>query len=213
MALKAEARPRSKTRDRVLQVALSLFNERGADRVTTAEIANAAGINEGNLYYYFQKKEQLVMALFDFFAAAMLATAETPIEDPSEPLSYTNYQRGWFKLMWDYRLFYRDGPALRGMAPRLRESLAELTGRGQQAVRRLFGLMRQHGFMRATDDDIEVLIGNLWIVSSYWMDFRLIEHGAPVAPEDLAWGFRQVERLVRPYLTERAVLMDEVPQV
>jgi AcrR family transcriptional regulator len=191
----------------VLEVALALFNERGADRVTTAEIAGAAGINEGNLYYYFQKKEQIALALFDFFAAALIATAERPIENPARPASYTAYQRGWFELMWDYRLFYRDGSTLRAMAPTLRARLAELTLRGQAEVRRVFSLMRAHGFMRATDDDIDVLIGNLWIVSSYWMDFRIVEQGAPVTPEDLAWGFRQVERLARPYLTEAAIVL------
>lgn len=207
MALKAQTRPRSRTRDRVLDVALALFNERGADRVTTAEIAGAAGINEGNLYYYFQKKEQIALALFEFFAAALIATAERAIEDPADPASYAAYQRGWFELMWDYRLFYRDGAALRAMAPNLRARLAELTLRGQAEVRRVFGLMREHGFMRASDEDIDVLIGNLWIVSSYWMDFRIVEHGAPVTPEDLAWGFRQVERLARPYLTEAAIVI------
>ncbi len=201
---KPQSRPGSKTRDRILAVALALFNERGADRVTTAEIADAAGINEGNLYYYFQKKEQLALALFDFFAASLIETAERAIENPADPASYTAYQRGWFELMWEYRLFYRDGPALRGMAPSLRARLADLTLRGQAEVRRVFALMRQNGFMAATDDDIDVLIGNLWIVSSYWMDFRLVEHGAPVTPEDLAWGFRQVERLARPYLTDAA---------
>ncbi len=206
---KLPARPGSKTRDRILAVALALFNERGADRVTTAEIADAAAINEGNLYYYFQKKEQLALALFDDFATALIATAERPIENPADPASYTAYQRGWFELMWDYRLFYRDGPALRSMAPRLRECLAGLTLRGQAEVRRVFSLMRDNGFMVATDDDIDVLIGNLWIVSSYWMDFRLVEHGAPVTPEDLAWGFRQVERLARPYLTNAALAASE----
>ena len=188
----------------MLEVALALFNDRGADRVTTAEIADAAGINEGNLYYYFQKKEQLALALFDFFAAALIATAERPIENPADPASYVAYQRGWFELMWEYRLFYRDGPALRGMAPSLRARLADLTARSQAEVRRVFCLMRDNGFMAATDDDIDILIGNLWIVSSYWMDFRLVEHGAAVTPEDLAWGFRQVEHLARPYLTDRA---------
>jgi AcrR family transcriptional regulator len=193
----------------VLEVTLALFNERGADRVTTAEIADAAGINEGNLYYYFQKKEQLALALFDFFAAALIETAERPIENPADPASYAAYQRGWFSLMWDYRLFYRDGPALRAMAPNLREHLAKVTLRGQAAVRRVFFLMRDNGFMRACDEDIDVLITNLWIVSSYWMDFRRVEQDAAVTPADLAWGLRQVEGLARPYLTDAALVQSQ----
>lgn len=201
MSAQQAARPRTRTRERVLEVALALFNDRGADRVTTAEIAAAAGINEGNLYYYFQKKEQLAIALVEQFAAAVLETARRPLTDPADPAAYTDYQRGWFDLMRDYRFCYRDGAALRTIAPSLRELLAELTGRGQAEVRRVLGLMQTHGFLRATDEDIAALIDNLWIVSSYWMDYRL-QGAAPVSAEDLAWGYRQVEMLLEPYLTE-----------
>ena len=190
---------KSGTRERVLQVALALFNERGADRVTTAEIAQAAGINEGNLYYYFQKKEQLVLALFEFFAAATIAAAELEPADPADPASYASYQRGWFELMWEYRFFYRDGGALRVLAPSLRDALAVLSRRSQAALRHVFLLLRENGLMRATDGEIDVLISNLWIVSSYWMYFRLADRGGPVTREDLAWGLRQVEALAAPY--------------
>ena len=194
---------KSGTRERVLQVALTLFNERGADRVTTAEIAQAAGINEGNLYYYFQKKEQLVLALFEFFAAATMAAAELEPADPADPASYASYQRGWFELMWEYRFFYRDGGALRVLAPSLRDALAVLSRRSQAALRHVFLLLRENGLMRATDGEIDVLISNLWIVSSYWMDFRLADRGGPVTREDLAWGLRQVEALAAPYFDAR----------
>lgn len=190
----------------MLEVALALFNERGIDRVTTAEIAGAAGINEGNLYYYFQKKEQLALALFDVFSDALVATAERRVADPADPNAFATYHRGWFDLMWEFRFFYRDGAALRVLAPSLREKLHGLTLRGQAAVRRVFGLMRAHGFLRASDEQLAMLIDNLWIVSSYWMDYRRRDASSSVTQEDLAWGFRQVEMLVRPYLTEAGLV-------
>jgi AcrR family transcriptional regulator len=190
----------------VLEVTLALFNERGINRVTTAEIAETAGINEGNLYYYFQKKEQLALALFDLFAEALVATAERQLPDPSDPDAYAAYQRGWFDLMWDFRFFYRDGTALRAMAPSVREKLQELNMRGQAEVRRVFMLLRSFGLFRASDDEIDVLIDNLWIVSGYWMDYRLRDGATTLTPEDLAWGFRQVEMLARPYLTDTSAL-------
>ena len=206
LASPSQARPTARrggrTRERILSVTLALFNEHGIERVTTAEIAATAGINEGNLYYYFQKKEHLALAIFDLFASALIATAELPVANPADPAAYAAYQRGWFDLMWDFRFFYRDGAALRAMAPSVREKLHSLTERGQAAVRRIFLLMRGHGFLRATDEEIAILIDNLWIVSSYWMDYRLREGLAAMTQEDLAWGFRQVEMLAAPYLTE-----------
>ena len=52
------------TRDRILAQSLALFNDRGLGRVTTAEIAAACGIREGNLQYHFPRKSGLVEALF-----------------------------------------------------------------------------------------------------------------------------------------------------
>ena len=188
------------TRERVLDVALALFNARGFLRVTTAEIAEAAGINEGNLYYWFRRKDQIAEALFGRFEVALVAVAETPIGDPALLESYGAYQLRWFGLMTAFRFLYRDGPAMRALAPGLLQPLQALNARGQAALRRVFGEMAAHGVMRASAADIEVLIGNLWIVSAYWMDYRAIEIGGELGEADFAWGFKQVEMLYRPYL-------------
>lgn len=209
------------TRERVLAVALQLFNTHGPERVTTAEIAAAAGINEGNLYYWFPRKAHIAEALFGELESAMIRVAEREISNPDDPHSYGDYQRGWFSLMSEFRFFYRDGVALRGLAPELRLRMQALNRRTQDAVRRVLHVMRAHGMLRASDEQISVLIANLWIVSGYWMDYYALilqdgteaaaadtqsDQPAPAAgglAPDLAWGARQVAALVAPYLTER----------
>ena len=50
-----------KTRDRILECALQLFNRQGEPNVSTLEIANEMGISPGNLYYHFHGKEPLIL--------------------------------------------------------------------------------------------------------------------------------------------------------
>ena len=59
------------TRAKILDVCRTLFNERGPVEVTTAEIAQAAGISEGNLHYHFRRKTEIIVALFEEFRAAV----------------------------------------------------------------------------------------------------------------------------------------------
>jgi AcrR family transcriptional regulator len=57
------ARPRSDTRERILDVALELFGEQGYDKTSLREIADRLGITKAALYYYFERKSDILLAL------------------------------------------------------------------------------------------------------------------------------------------------------
>jgi AcrR family transcriptional regulator len=50
-------------RDRILDVAESLFQERGYTAITMRDIAKAAGMRQASLYYHFPSKEQLFVSV------------------------------------------------------------------------------------------------------------------------------------------------------
>jgi AcrR family transcriptional regulator len=54
-----------KTRERILETALELFQERGYEATTMRMIATAAGVSLGNSYYYFPTKEHLVQGFYE----------------------------------------------------------------------------------------------------------------------------------------------------
>ena len=53
------------TRARILDMALDLFRRQGFDETTMRGIATAAGVSLGSTYYYFESKEDLVMAFYE----------------------------------------------------------------------------------------------------------------------------------------------------
>ena len=55
-----------KTAKRILLTALTLFNERGENSVTSVDIAMEMDISPGNLYYHFKGKELMVDALIQW---------------------------------------------------------------------------------------------------------------------------------------------------
>jgi len=204
MAVRAAARERPKTRTRILVACRRLFNERGPADVTTAELAAAVGINEGNLYYHFQRKEQLVEALFDEYEQSFRDVAAAHQAGAGDPGHYRDYFAGWFNLMWEWRFFYRDGAAVDRLAPRLRRQLKALADDGQAQVRRVLHGMAAAALIRATPEEIEVLVVNGWIIATYWIDYLRSRHGiAAIRRAHIDWGAAQAMGLFLPYLTPR----------
>jgi AcrR family transcriptional regulator len=80
-----DAEPLS-TRERILDVALDLFIEKGFDKTSLREIAEQLGVTKAALYYYFASKEDILMALhmrlheFGFDALSSFAEQEPTVE-------------------------------------------------------------------------------------------------------------------------------------
>jgi AcrR family transcriptional regulator len=51
------------TRERILDIALDLFTEKGYDNTSLREIAQRLGFSKAALYYHFASKEEILMAL------------------------------------------------------------------------------------------------------------------------------------------------------
>ena len=56
-------RPRGSTRERILDIALELFNEQGYDKTSLREIAERLGHTKAALYYHFERKEDILLEL------------------------------------------------------------------------------------------------------------------------------------------------------
>jgi AcrR family transcriptional regulator len=193
------------TRDRLIAVSLALFNERGPDRVTTAQIAEAAGINEGNLYYYFKTKQALILAVFGQFEDAvdkLLADTRAAGEDPAP---YVAFLSAWFEIVWAYRFIYRDFVSLLATAPELRRKIRLTSERIRAPIVELIDRMCAAGLMEIGQDELLTLMPNVWIVSTYWVVYLDVQEGVrTLRKAHLAWGLGQVASLFRPYLTELA---------
>jgi AcrR family transcriptional regulator len=65
-----QARSRQ-TKEKIVQAAIQLFQERGYEGTTSNEIAAEAGVSVGSFYVYFTDKRQLLLTIFDRLADDM----------------------------------------------------------------------------------------------------------------------------------------------
>lgn len=191
-------------RVRVLDVCRQLFNEEGFSSVTIARIAEVLGMNEGRLHYYFNTKQQIVLALFDAFEALAAAAASHGLDAPDRADRYADYQANWFALIWRYRFFYRDQRALHRVATVVQARLARINAQGQAQFRLVLADMAALGLLAATPQQREALMVNAWVVSSYWIEYVTTLRGSSlITPSDLEAGMHQVDCLFAPYLTAK----------
>jgi TetR/AcrR family transcriptional repressor of nem operon len=61
-------------RERLVEAAQRMLYEQGVERTTLAEVAKAAGVAPGNVYYYFKTKDDLVAAAIAAHAEEVRAT-------------------------------------------------------------------------------------------------------------------------------------------
>jgi AcrR family transcriptional regulator len=76
-------RKAASTRERILDVALDLFTEKGFDGTSLREIAERLGVTKAALYYHFASKDDILMALHmrlhEFGKGALDQMTEEPV--------------------------------------------------------------------------------------------------------------------------------------
>ncbi|GLY76711.1 TetR/AcrR family transcriptional regulator [Actinoallomurus iriomotensis] len=82
-------------RERLAGAAARVLHEQGVERTTLADIAQAADVPVGNVYYYFKTKDQLVEAAIDTQADHLRKTIAALDRLPSPEERLKALVRGW----------------------------------------------------------------------------------------------------------------------
>jgi TetR/AcrR family transcriptional repressor of nem operon len=86
---------RSGKRERLVTAATRVLHEQGVERTTLADIAQAADIPVGNVYYYFKTKDQLVGAAIDAHAQGLQVIIDALDRLPTPQERLKALVRGW----------------------------------------------------------------------------------------------------------------------
>ena len=199
----AEKKNPRRTRERILETSLALFNRRGAPQVTTAEIAGEMNISPGNLYYHFRNKDEIVGDL----CAAFEARVKPLFADPRGRAIDIEDMWLWlhllFERMAEYRFIFRDVDALAARDAALGARVGRLLRQGVATMVELCRGMVVAQTMVASEREIVALAENVVLVATYWQSFARIGRAATAAsagdtaPGRAAW---QVLALIAPFL-------------
>lgn len=122
---KARRQKPEKRREQILEAAEKLFAEKGFDRTTIDDIAEACKVAPGLIYHYFDSKTEILKALIE--SKSPLRKMEEILKSPtSEALEATLFRLG--EALWDMLEERKDFIVmLHGEMPRNRE-VAKVVG-------------------------------------------------------------------------------------
>jgi AcrR family transcriptional regulator len=193
-------RPR-RTRERILETALLLFNRFGAPHITTADIADEMEISPGNLYYHFRNKDQIIAELFAAFERRLDGLLALPEGRDAGVEDLWLLLHLLFESMWDHRFLFRDLDEILSRNRKLASRFARIMRRGVGTVIELCRGLVEAGAMQASEREIAALAENVGLVATYWISYQKInapERTAEAVSLDLA--AYQVLALIAPFL-------------
>ena len=179
------ALPSKRTRDRILDASLALFNQDGLAAGSTHRIAAELGISPGNLHYHFKAKQLIVGGLFRRFeqrlSECMDAAARIDaLDDAWLALHLT------FETINEYRFVYRDIGYLLNEYPELELRAQALTAHSLIACKSLCSGLKEAGVIEASDEDVEMLAMQFVFATTCWFNFKRLTpkrasnpHGEP----------------------------------
>lgn len=189
------------TRERIADAALALFNMEGAHAVSTRHIAARLRISPGNLYYHFGNKEEIVLHLYQRIEAQLDAILAPPAGESRSFDDVLGYLDAIFGHLWEFRFFYRDLNALLREVPGLKERYRGMAERALTRSRAIFAGMVQQGWMDASDEHLDLLATNAWIVLTQWFTHRqVVDRRRTIQSSDIREGIRHLVALFSPLL-------------
>ena len=190
-----------RTRERILEASLALFNTRGEPNVTTNHNADELEISPGNLYDHFRNKDDIIEQLFAQYEERIDRALTTPegrlpgLEDIWLQLHLV------YECIWEFRFLYRDLVDILSRNRKLRLHFARILKRATDSATEVMRGLVQAGVMRASKDEIEATASNILLIATFWLNFSSVR-GTSDEHEAIRHGIRQVMMLLAPFLRD-----------
>jgi AcrR family transcriptional regulator len=197
-----ERKPKRRTRERIVETALKLFNDFGEPNVTTTVIADEMEISPGNLYYHFHSKDEIVNALFAEYEKEIESLLTAPGNRPQGTEDIWLFLHLLFETIWKFRFFYRDINDLLTRNRLVETHFQRILEHKESTAIIICQGLAASGALTATGAEIRALATNMSVVATFWLSF---EHARrPRGEPDIGRGIYQVMSLAAPYLQGEA---------
>lgn len=188
------------TKQKILDSALRLFNEKGIVNVRLQHIADEAFVSVGNLAYHYSNKEAIINALY---RALTKKQKDLLAEYRIVPL-FDNIDRllqHTFELQEQYIFFYLDTLEISRAYPAIGQTHQEHIASQIDQLKTILDFNVSRGALRPaiTESGFEILAVQIWMTMDLWMTQQAIRSSLATNVQNYTKG---IWHLLIPYFTE-----------
>ena len=196
----------NKTKKKILNTAVILYNEFGIANVRNQDMAERAGMSLSNFNYHFGAKKDLIVAVFDLMFETLQKNVygNSILVKEGQGLTIT---KSYFEFQERFCFFYLDTPNILKMFPELNEKVQKQIEESYQIIKNLNYLAIGMGMMKPEPEDnpgsYDQLMRHIWIHNHFWFaNSRIINSEDNLVKK----GIESLFSLCYPYLTKKGVL-------
>ncbi len=159
------------TKQRILRAARLLFNQHGVANVSQRSISNHIAISPGNLTYHFNKREEIVTALYEELSNELRSILNGVIVSEATFQDLFDMQKAINKVLFDNRFFIIDFSHVTRSNENIKKDYAELVQTRIEVLKAIFDYYIAKGWLRKGELPMEFdhLITRFQLVSDYWL--------------------------------------------
>lgn len=191
------------TRQKILDKALEMFNERGIEYVGLRELASVLDIRVSNITYYFPTKDDLVYEL-----SLELSKVNTQVITKRESLTMSNFLEMLHQVFRNhvkFRCLLLSVVHLMKQNKHMAAAYKKTQKVRNATITSNLQVLVNAGYLNVNNKtDMEFLVSSISLISRFWISEAAISYRGLTTEEQIQWYLTIITKLLTPYSSTKS---------
>lgn len=195
-----------KTKERIIQASIMLFNKHGERAITTNHIASHLSMSPGNLYYHFENKQDIIRHIFSHYKTH-IKTNLVPFDREKDAfVQLSHYLDVLSELLRDYHFFYDNMTDILAKDDELKQDYIAFQSRLYEEVNQIILAMKDSGVLNVTTEQAAELTHMIKLMVGFWTPYVKAHHmDNTLEQSDINKGIGKVALLLSVFASPNSV--------
>lgn len=161
------------TNQKILRAARFLFNQNGVANVSQRAISDHIAISPGNLTYHFNKREEIIEAIYAEFSQELKDALQYAEGQEANLQTLLDFSKTVNKTLFENRFFMIDFVQITRNNNRIRKDYVSFSVKREKFIQNTLALFVKNGIIRKEElpNEYEYLGRRLQLVNDFWITY------------------------------------------